>query len=243
MSINNQKILAVIPARGGSKGIPNKNLRVIQGKSLVDHAATCAKSLGRIIDAIVLSSDSEEIIEHAKTLHINAPFKRPLELSNDDAKSIDMWKHAWLVSEDYYKEQFDISILLEPTSPLRTPDDIKNTLQLLIDKQPYSVVTVSKTPGHYTPHKTLEVKESGVIQPYLEDGLKFSIRQHIPNYYHRNGICYAVTRESLIDKNNLMQENCLALIIDRPIVNIDEEIDLKLAEVLMAEQSQDVKRM
>lgn len=235
MSLHNKNILAVIPARGGSKGIVKKNLRKINGKSLIEHAARCAQSL-KWIDAIILSSDCEEIRSHAQTLNIDTPFKRPHELACDKAKSIDMWKHAWLESEKYYKKNFDISILLEPTSPLRTPEDIKNAVDLLLKKQSYTIATVSKTPGHYTPHKTLTVSDTGLIEPYLEDGIKYSIRQNIPNYYHRNGICYATTRESLVENNNLMQEKCVALIINRPIVNIDEEIDLKLAEVLMTEQ-------
>ena len=235
MSFDNHNILAVIPARGGSKGIPKKNLREINGKSLIQHAAQCASSI-TWIDAVVLSSDSDEIIQHAHKNNIDAPFKRPTELSGDDAKSLDMWKHAWLFSEDYYKKRFDISILLEPTSPLRTSQDIQNTIDLLIQKQSHTVATVSRTPGHYTPHKTLKISDSGFIEPYLEDGIKYSIRQHIPSYYHRNGICYATTRNSLVERGNLMQEDCLALVIDRPIVNIDEEIDLKLAEVLMSEQ-------
>lgn len=234
MSLHDKTVLAVIPARGGSKGIPNKNMREINGKSLIAHAALCAQSL-TWIDAIVLSSDDDNFCSHAKSLNIDVPFKRPAELSTDNAKSIDMWKHAWLACEEHYKKAFDISILLEPTSPLRKPEDITKAIELLIKEKSYSVATVSKTPGHYTPHKTLKLDQSGNIEPYLEDGIKYSIRQDIPDYYHRNGICYATTRESLINKNNLMQENCLALVIDRPIVNIDEEIDLKLAEVLMAE--------
>lgn len=234
MSLQEKNILAVIPARGGSKGIPNKNMRMLQGISLIAHAAKCAQSLD-CIDAIILSSDSDEYCAHAKSLNIDVPCKRPPELSTDNAKSIDMWKHAWLSAEKHYKKTFDISVLLEPTSPLRKPIDITNAINLLISENSYSVATVSKTPGHYTPHKTLKINTSGKIEPYIEGGLKYSIRQEIPDYYHRNGICYATTRESLVEKNNLMEENCTALMIDRPIVNIDEKIDLKLAEVLMAE--------
>ena len=233
MSFRNFNILAVIPARGGSKGIANKNLRKINDKSLIEHAAISVKTLSWI-DAVILSSDSEEIRNHAREINLETPFKRPEILANDQAKSIDMWKHAWIEAEKYYQRTFDISILLEPTSPLRTSQDIQNTVELLIESQSYTVATVSRTPGHYTPHKTLKISNTGFIEPYLEDGIKFSIRQEIPDYYHRNGICYATTRESLIERNNLMQENCTALIIDRPIVNIDEEIDLKLAQVLMA---------
>ena len=234
MSFKNKNILAVIPARGGSKGILRKNLRHIHGKSLISHAADCVNQLNWI-DAVVLSSDDEEICQHARQENIDVPFTRPPELSTDDAKSIDVWKHAWLYCEEHYNKTFDISILLEPTSPMRTAQDITNAVNLLIDKKVFSVASVSKTPGHYTPHKTLKISPTGFIDTYLEGGIKFSIRQHIPDYYHRNGICYATTRESLIEKHNLMEQQCIPLVIERPVVNIDEEIDLKLAEVLLSE--------
>ena len=234
MAFRNNSVLAVIPARGGSKGIHRKNLRQLCGKSLIAHAVECAKKLDWL-DAIILSSDDPEICEHAKALNIDVPFIRPHELSNDSAKSIDVWIHAWQTSEAYFNKRFDISILLEPTSPLRTALDIQNTVELLINKQSNTVATVSKTPGQYTPHKTLKISDKGYIDPYLPDGTKYSIRQEIPDYYHRNGICYATTRSSLLDHRNLIENKCMPLVINRPIVNIDEEIDIKLAELLMKE--------
>ncbi|MDW3094308.1 MAG: acylneuraminate cytidylyltransferase family protein [Gammaproteobacteria bacterium] len=234
MSFKKKNILAVIPARGGSKGIPRKNLRHIHGKSLISHASDCVNQLNWI-DAVILSSDDDEICEHAKELNIDVPFTRPEELSTDDAKSIDVWRHAWLYCEDYYSKSFDISVLLEPTSPMRTPEDITNAVTLLIEQNSFSVASVSKTPGHYTPHKTLQLSDSGFINSYLEGGIKYSIRQQIPDFFHRNGICYATTRNSLIDNYNLMEKQCIPLVIERPVVNIDEEIDLKLAEVLLNE--------
>lgn len=232
MSLHNKNILAVIPARGGSKGVQRKNLREICGQSLIAHTANCIRQLDWM-DAFILSSDDEEICAHGKSLNIDVPFARPQELSSDDAKSIDVWTHAWLFSEDYFQKKFDISVLLEPTSPMRTAEDVTDAVNLLIEKQANTVATVSRTPGHYTPHKTLQISETGFIDPYLPGGTQYTIRQHIPAYYHHNGICYATTRESLIDKHNLMKDKCIPLIIDRPVANIDEEIDLKLAEVLM----------
>lgn len=233
MSLENNNILAVIPARGGSKGVPRKNLREIHGKSLIEYASDCIKQI-TWIDASVISTEDEEIAAHAKTIGLDMPGLRPSELAIDHAKSIDAWIHSWLASEKYYNKIFDISILLEPTSPTRTAEDIHQAVQLLISSNASSVVTVSKSPGHYTPHKTLKLAEDGSIAPFLPDGMKYTIRQQIPDYYHRNGICYAVTRKSLIDEHNLMEHNCLPLIINRHIVNIDEEVDIKLAEYLIS---------
>ncbi len=232
MSLDNKNVLAVIPARGGSKGIPRKNLRKINGKSLIEYAADCISQLDWI-DAAILSTDDDEICKHGKELGIDVPFMRPAELSTDHAKSIDVWTHAWLECEKYFNKRFDLSILLEPTSPMRTPEDIYRATRLLLDSKANAVATVSKTPGHFTPHKTLQLSKEGYIESYLPDGMKYTIRQHIPDYYHRNGVCYAVTRSSLIDHHALMEDNCLPLIIDRPVINIDEDIDLKLAEILL----------
>ena len=232
MSLENKNILAVIPARGGSKGIPRKNLRKICGKTLIQNVNDCIQQLPWI-DATVLSTDDEEIALHSNEVGIDTPFLRPSNLATDNAKSIDVWSHAWLASEKHYNKIFDISILLEPTSPMRLAEDVTQTVQKLLHSDANSVVTVSRTPGHYTPHKTLQLANDGSIKPFVPGGIQYSIRQNIPDYYHRNGICYAVTRNSLIDNRNLMEHNCLPLIIERQVINIDEEIDLKFAEFLL----------
>lgn len=232
MSLNEKNILAVIPARGGSKGIPRKNLKKIANKTLIQHAYDVTQELAWI-DAIVLSSDDEEIIAHGTAIGIETPYRRPAALATDHAKSIDAWQHAWIACEKNYNKKFDISILLEPTSPMRTAVDIEKVVNLLIQSNAHTVATVSKTPGHYTPHKTLEISAEGFIAPFIKDGLKYSIRQEIPTYFHRNGICYATTRESLLEQSNLMENKCLPFLIDRYVVNIDEESDLQIAELFM----------
>ena len=226
-------ILVVIPARGGSKGIPRKNLRKINNQTLIEHAVRVAKGLG-CIDKVIITSDDDEIHSLSEQLAVDLSVKRPAELASDKAKSIDAWIHAWLEAEKFFKQSFEFSVLLEPTSPMRTMDDVDKAIKLLMkNSTANSVVTVSKTPGHYTPHKALQINSKGEIAPYLEDGTKYSIRQDIPDFYHRNGICYAVRRNSLIENHNLMEHGCMPLIINRHVVNIDEEIDLKLAEFLM----------
>ena len=231
MPIENKNILAVIPARGGSKGIPGKNMRKICGKTLIEIAYECIQSTPWI-DATVLSTDDDCIADHGKSIGIDIPFMRPADLATDNAKSIDVWIHAWKFAENYYQKTFSVSVLLEPTSPMRLPGDIQQALQTLLTSDANSVATVSRTPGHYTPHKTLEVNDDGFIQPYISNGLQYTIRQDIPSYYHRNGICYAATRSSLVENHNLMEHQCVPLIIDRPVINIDEDIDLKFAEFL-----------
>jgi CMP-N-acetylneuraminic acid synthetase len=231
MSYKGHHILVVIPARGGSKGIPRKNLCQVAGASLVGHAVNTARSL-KWIDQIVVSTDDEEIAEEGSKYGAEVPFIRPKELSGDESNSVDVWRHAWLESEAHFQEQFDLSILLEPTSPLRRPEDVTRTLEALIESDCDAAATFSRASAHFTPHKCLTIDENGIIGFYLKQGRQFSIRQKIPDYYFRNGICYAVKKHTLIEKGMIIEENCKAIIIERPVVNIDDEHELEVAEFM-----------
>ena len=231
MAFDALTVLAVVPARGGSKGIPGKNLRVVGGHSLVGHAARLVASLNDV-DAAVLSTDDRAIMEEAQRYGLVAPFTRPDEISGDKASSVDMWRHAWLAAEDHFDQHFDLSILLEPTSPMRQAADVQKTLAALTSGNHAAAATVSLTPAHYAPQKTLTVDPQGYLGFYdVADNT--ARRQDIPRYYHRNGLCYAVRRETLITHRQIIEKNCCAVIIDRPVVNIDEPFDLEFAEFLM----------
>jgi CMP-N-acetylneuraminic acid synthetase len=231
LSYKGFKVLAVVPARGGSKGIPRKNLCQIAGTSLVGHAARAAQSV-EWIDRSVLSTDDEEIAAEGRNHGLDVPFMRPAELAGDDASSSAMWKHAWLASEAHFEEEFDISILLEPTSPLRLPKDMTSTVETLVGSDCDAAATVSLAPAHFTPHKCLTVDKEGIIGFYHTEGQQFSIRQQIPNYYFRNGICYALKRRTLLEMGTIIEENCRAVVIERPVVNIDDIHELEYAEFL-----------
>jgi CMP-N,N'-diacetyllegionaminic acid synthase len=231
MSYQNHHVLAVIPARGGSKGIPRKNLRQIAGVSLVGHAIRVAQSLDWL-DRIFLSTDDEEIAAEGQRFGLNVPFLRPAELASDGARSSDMWKHAWLACELHFGERYDISVLLEPTSPLRILDDVIRTVMELLTGDCDAAATVSRAPAHFTPHKCLTIDSSGFIGFYLSDGAQYSIRQSIPSYFFRNGACYALKRRTLLERGVIIEERCRAVIIERPLVNIDDEHDFDFAEFL-----------
>ncbi len=229
-----QTILAVVPARGGSKGIPRKNLREVGGVSLVGRAADLIKTLTWLDDA-VLSTDDDDIAAEAQHHGLAVPFRRPAALADDQASSLGMWQHAWGEAEAWSRKHYDISILLEPTSPLRRVSDIERTLEALITAQAAAAVTVSATPAHFTPEKTLRIDTAiapgGALSPYLENDT--ARRQDIPPYYHRNGICYAVTRKALLNDGRILGPNTVPVIIDRPVVNIDEELEIEIAELLL----------
>ena len=107
------------------------------------------------------------------------------------------------------------------------------TVNALIEGDHLAAATVSRAPAHFTPHKCLTVDQEGHIGFYLKDGAKYSLRQKIPSYYFRNGICYAAKRMTVVEKGQILEERCKAVVIDRPIVNIDEPFDLELAEFLL----------
>ncbi len=239
MAYKDNTVLAVIPARGGSKRIPRKNLYKIRGVSLVGHAAMVAKSLPWI-DKIILSTDDESIAEEGRICGIDVPFIRPPELATDTSASVAMWKHAWLSAEKHYNIHFDISVLLEPTSPLRISEDIELTVKTLITNDCFAAATVSKVPADYSPPKTLLIKEKGYLGSYLKDGFEYR-SQNISDYYSLNGICYAVKRKTLLKNGCIVEENCLPVIIGRDIVNIDEFIDLELATYLFPKSNKNSK--
>jgi len=229
MAWNNLNVLAVVPARSGSKGISGKNLRVIAGSSLI---AWVGKTLNSIawIDQSIISTDSQKYVDEGVKFGLDAPFLRPAELSADNAKSIDVWAHAWLAAEEAYEKQFDISILLEPTSPLRKQEDIERTVKALVDGGYSSAATISKTPAHCVPEKTLELDGNGLLQSYIKDGTDYSLRQTIPDYYHRNGACYAATRKTILVNKTIIEKDCVGVLIDRTVINIDDEDELELSE-------------
>lgn len=233
MAYDGHSVLAVVPARGGSKSIPRKNLARVGGVSLVGRAARIAASLP-FVDRAIVSTDDDEIAAEAERHGIDAPFRRPAAFAGDRSTSIDMWRHAWLAAEDHYGMTFALSVLLEPTSPLRTADDVTATVAMLVASGRAAAATVSPTPAHFTPHKTLTVDADGVIGFYLDGGARHSIRQTIPAYHHRNGLAYAVRRATLVDDGQIIERDCAAVIVDRPVVNIDEPFELELAEWLLS---------
>ena len=234
MALQGLTVLAVVPARGGSKSIPRKNLAHVGGISLVGRAGKLASGLDWV-DRAVISTDDKDIAAEAVKHGLDVPFMRPEELARDKSTSNEMWRHAWLASEDHYGMRFEISILLEPTSPLRRIEDVTLTVQTLIDSGHKAAATLSPTQAHFTPHKTLKLDDRGNLKPYLPDG-RAALRQGISDFFHCNGICYALRRATLVDEGHIMEDDCIAVVIDRPLVNIDDPFELELAEWLLARE-------
>ncbi len=231
MTWQGENVLVVVPARGGSKGIPGKNLAKLGGLSLVGHAARSALALAWA-DRVVLSTDDPAIAAEGRAHGLDVPFPRPAELATDTAAAIDVWRHAWLAAEAHYAMGFAYAVYLQPTTPLRGPDEVTATLRAMVDGGHKAAATVSRVPGHFAPHKVMTMDRSGRLGFFLPEGATIVARQQAPATWYRNGLAYAARRATIVDERTIVENDCVGVVIERALANIDEPADLILAEAL-----------
>jgi len=228
-----RSVLAVVPARGGSKGIPRKNLCKLGGLSLIARAARTARALDWV-DRAILTTDDEEMALEGRRHGLEVPFLRPAELASDTANASEMWRHAWLESERCFGKRFDVSLLLQPTTPLRLPSEVERTMATLIDGGHQAAATVCRVPADFLPDRCLTLGDDGRLRFFLPQGAGVTRRQDAARLYYRDGTCYARTRLSLVEAARDVEEDCAAVVIDHFVVNIDEPFELELAEFVLA---------
>lgn len=226
-----RSVLAVVPARGGSKGVPLKNLRRIGGRSLVQITAETVAQIPEI-ELAVVSTDHEEIAAEAERFGLRAPFRRPESLSGDRISDIQVLQHALAEMEKLEKKRYDAVVMLQPTCPLRKPEHVRECLRLLEEKNAPSAWTVSPVDVKFHPLKQLSLSESGDLNYFLPEGKSIIARQQLTETYIRNGACYAWRRE-WIEKGELLPPHTLPVIIRDRLVNIDTLADLAAAEALL----------
>lgn len=234
--IEGQRVLAVVPARGGSKGIALKNLREVGGVPLVALTGHVAAQVAEI-DRAVVSTDDNRIAEVAEGAGLFAPFRRPETLSGDRIADWDVLHHALVEMEARDGVSYDIVLMLQPTSPGRRAEDVRRTLQKLVEGGFDSVWTLSETDSKGHPLKQLTVEPDGQFDYYDADGAAIIARQQLSPVYHRNGVAYAITRDCLERQQSIKGTNPGAIVIDRPLANIDTELDLAWADFLAARQA------
>ena len=227
----NKTILAIVPARGNSKGIKNKNLKKIKGLSLVEHAGNILKKISWI-DYSIISSDSDKIIKAAKKSSLECIFKRPKKISGDRISDHSVMIHALKAVEKLKKDKIDIILLVQPTSPLRKVIDIKNVIKKIVDEKLESVWTISKTDLKFHPLKQLTLKKN-ILSHYNKKGKDIIARQQLSNTYYRNGVVYAVTKKLVLKNKNLISKKSSGYLINTPQISIDTVKDFKLASQLM----------
>lgn len=233
--IDQKKILAVVPARGGSKGVPLKNLRPLQGIPLVALAGHFTRQLSWL-DRAVVSTDHEEIGRVAEGAGLTFAFTRPPELSGDRIGDWDVLSHALGVMEKKDNCVYDVILMLQPTSPFRRVEHVTNTVKKLIEGNFDAVWTVSPTEAKGHPLKQYTVVDDK-LDNYDPRGAQIIARQQLTPVYHRNGVAYAITRECLVEQRSILGKRPSAVIIDEPMANIDTEEDLVWAEFLLTRQN------
>lgn len=233
--IQGKRILAVVPARGGSKGVLLKNLRPVLGVPLVARVGHLIHDVPEI-DRAVVSTDHGEIARVAESSGLDAPFMRPDDLSGDDIADWQVLLHALDEVEKIDGVIYDIIVMLQPTSPIRYRDEVIGTVNMLLDDGLDSVWTLSETDSKSHPLKQLAVTE-GRLDYYDPQGAKIIARQQLKPVYHRNGVAYAMTRRCLVDGQAIKGNRTGAFLIKGERVSIDTEWDIKLVEFILQGQA------
>ncbi|MFZ5639688.1 MAG: cytidylyltransferase domain-containing protein [Bacillota bacterium] len=231
-----KRILGLIPARGGSKGLPGKNIRPMLGKPLI--AWTIGQALAcKYLDKVIVSTDDEKIADTAKKYGADVPFFRPEELATDEARSVDVIFHAL----DFFKQQnyeFDYVVLLQPTSPLRTTNDIDRSIISLIenDDRADSLISVGEL-SHGHPHIVQKIDDKGFIQPFCDIKAVAARRQELSNAYLPYGVIFLAKTDSLRKYETFYQKRTLPFIIERwQHYEIDDIYDFMAAEMILKEK-------
>jgi len=230
--INSKRVLGIIPARGGSKGLPGKNIQNLCGKPLIAWTIEKAK-LSRVIDRLVVSTDSSEIAGIAASYGARVPFMRPAELASDHASTHDVIVHALSYLRINEKLEFDYVVLLEPTSPLREDDDIDNMLSMLDSRSDGydSIVSVGEVSEHPSIMKRL-IDSS--MEPFCSELSQTTRRQDNESAYFPYGVAYIAKTPAMLDEGSFYTNRCLAYPIKRyQNYEIDDVYDFICVENVM----------
>jgi len=230
------KVLGLIPARGGSKSIPYKNIAPLAGRPLL--AYTCEAALrSRHLTRVLLSTEDERIAQVGRTCGVEVPFLRPHELARDDTPSLPVAQHAvrWLIEHEGWEP--DVLMLLQPTSPLRGAHHIDTALERLVQADADTVVSVIEVPHRFHPYSLMQLQD-GWLQDFWKESLSFDRfrRQNLPVLYARNGPAILASRVAVLFEHQSFYGPRVIPYVMRmeESVDIDTPLDLRLAEWLIA---------
>jgi N-acylneuraminate cytidylyltransferase len=224
------KILGLIPARGGSKGIPNKNQKELGGKPLLQYTIEAALGAS-LLDAVVFSSEDAVLRELAKTMGASVPFERPAALATDASGSLEVVQHA-LEELGKQGKQFDAVCLLQVTTPFRTSEAIDAAISKFKNEGSDSLISVQKVPHPYNPHWVFELSEGKLKIATGEDHI-IKRRQELPDAFIRDGAIYITRTEVLQQQNSFFGKNISYIELDPGrSVNIDTPEDWEKAELI-----------
>lgn len=226
-------ILCTICARGGSKGVKNKNVRLVNGKPLIEHTINVAKACGLFSD-IVVSTDCDDIAEASVKAGAQVLFKRPTNLASDKAAKLPVIRHAFTETERLLNRQYDILFDLDATSPLRILDDILGCYNMIISGEFRNIITAS--PARRSPYFNLiEVDDKGT--PFVSKGSLADRRQDSPKCFDMNASIYVWTRESILYDDKLFSDQTgLFVMPEERSLDIDTELDFSIVSALMEQR-------
>jgi len=224
-------IIGVIPARGGSKGIPNKNIRPLLGKPLIEYSIKTGLECSSL-DHLIVTTDSHEIARISVECGADVPFMRPPELASDEAPMLPVLQHAITASENYYKKTVDVLVLLDPTGPLRIVDDVEGCLNLFLESDCDAVISGNQP--HRSPYFNMVCPDNGYVTLAIRPSEPIGRRQDSPKVYDLNTVVWVYSRKALMEeKARIPKRTLLYLIPSERAVDIDTELDFKVLEYLM----------
>jgi N-acylneuraminate cytidylyltransferase/CMP-N,N'-diacetyllegionaminic acid synthase len=225
----NRRILAIVPARGGSKRLPGKNTRMLAGKALIAWTLEAAQQ-SRYIDRIIVSTDSDRIKQAAIDAGAEVPFMRPQELASDQASGMDVYQHA--ISWAQEKDCFDLVMILQPTSPLRNTEDIDRAIETLHARKARAIVSVCAAEHH--PLWCNILPQDGSMVDFLRPEVLNKNSQELPHYYRLNGAIYLIEIDELQKSSSFYGPATFAYIMpNERSVDIDTLEDFFMAESLL----------
>ncbi len=233
--MSNSKVLGIIPARGGSKGIPRKNIKSLLGKPLLQYTSEVALASTRLSKTI-LSTDNDEIAALGEKLGLSVPFLRPTELAQDHTPTLPVLQHAIKFLEAR-SEFYDAICLLQPTNPLRTTFIIDECIDLFYSKDAEGVFTTLPVPHEYNPHWVYFEEKNGFLKLSTNESDPIARRQELPSAYHREGSVYVTRRDVIMEQNSLYGKKVVGYEMDPAYsVNLDTKQDWERAERLITER-------
>jgi CMP-N,N'-diacetyllegionaminic acid synthase len=225
-----RSIIALIPARAGSKGLPGKNIKQLLGKPLIAWSIGHAKK-SKYVDKVIVSTDSRDIAKIALKYGAETPFIRPKTLATDKAKGIDVVTHA-INRLEADGEKIDLLVLLQPTSPLRAPEDVDEAVELLFRKKARAVVSVCETEHH--PYWCNTLPKNRSMKDFMRKAASNTNRQELPVFYRLNGAIYIATRDYIVKNNGFIGRDAYAYVMEAErSIDIDNELDLVFAEAVL----------
>ena len=225
------KTLAIIPARGGSKGIKNKNLKKINNKPLIKYTLDSVKKC-KLIDDIIVSTDSVQIKKYCEAFDIEVPFLRPKYLSTDKALTVDVALHGLKKYSQLTNKKFDYVIILQPTTPFRTNKFIDQSISLAINNDVDALTSLTDVGANH-PYRMYTLGKNSLIKPILQNESTMVARQLLPKFYIRSGEIYLIKSKILKKHKTLLPPKTIGLVNNySPNVNIDTINDIYMAEII-----------